>query len=234
MPGFISGRGLEELQEKVDRFLLEIAPGLPKERVFYEDKNDPSSLKQIQQLGNHDPWFRSLLLDSPLRALAEKLLGGPVLPKNLQYFCKPPQLGKATPPHQDGFYFMLDPCEAVTMWLALDEVDAENGCVRYVEGSHRQGIRKHCRTETLGFSQGIADYPSPEDRKSERAIPASPGDLLAHHALTIHRADANQSHSRTRRAIGFIYYSERAREDTVAHAAYQRKLVEEMQAAEKI
>jgi phytanoyl-CoA hydroxylase len=52
--------------------------------------------------------------------------------------------------------------------------------------------------------------------------------------MTIHRADGNRSATRTRRALGFIYYSERAREDAEAHAAYQRRLAEEMAAQGKI
>ena len=114
------------------------------------------------------------------------------------------------------------------MWFALDDVDEENGCVRYVPGSHRKGMREHARTNTLGFSQGIVDYPTDSDREAETAFPAKAGDLLVHDALTIHRADANHSETRSRRALGFIYYSERAREDAAAHAAYQRQLADDM------
>lgn len=135
---------------------------------------------------------------------------------------------------RDGYYFMLDRCEAVTMWLALDEVDEENGCVRYIPGSHFEGMRAHGRTTTLGFSQGIIDYPTPDDQTREVAMHARPGDLLVHHALTIHRADGNRSATRTRRALGFIYYSERARQDEVAHGAYQDRLKQEMSDAHQI
>jgi phytanoyl-CoA hydroxylase len=58
--------------------------------------------------------------------------------------------------------------------------------------------------------------------------------LLAHDAMTIHRADGNRSTTRARKALGFVYYSERARQDTQAHALYQRKLAEEMKAQGKI
>ena len=34
--------------------------------------------------------------------------------------------------------------------------------------------------------------------------------------------------TRNRRALGFIYYSHRAKEDAAAHAAYQKKLAQEM------
>ena len=36
---------------------------------------------------------------------------------------------------------MLTPCEALTMWLALEEVDEDNGCVCYVTGSNRDDSR---------------------------------------------------------------------------------------------
>ncbi len=234
LPGFVSATALAELQQQVTRYLKQIVPKLPAEHVFYEDRSDPNSLKQLQQLGEHDPWFAELLHDSEFRRTAELFLQGPVVPRNLQYFNKPPLRGKPTPPHQDGYYFMLDPCAAVTMWLALDIVDEENGCVRYLPGSHRCGMRTHARTQTLGFSQGIADYPTPEDSSREVAMPALPGDLLVHHAMTIHRADGNASATRSRRALGLVYYSIHAREDTLAHAEYQRRLSEEMKASGRI
>ena len=116
---------------------------------------------------------------------------------------------------------------------SLDPVDEENGCVRYLRGSHLDGMRPHGRTQTLGFSQGIANFGNNETRE-EVPCPANPGDLLAHHALTIHRADANLSSTRSRRALGFIFYGKSAREDKAAHETYQRKLASEMSAEGKI
>ena len=134
LTGFLSPDRVAELREMVVRFILERVPQLPREQVFYEVKGQPDSLKQIQQLFAHDAYFQRMMFGSEFEKLAELLLQGPVVGKNLQYFNKPPQIGKATPPHQDGYYFMLDPCEAATMWLALEEVNEENGCVRYVRG----------------------------------------------------------------------------------------------------
>ena len=234
MPGFRRGTDLSNLLEQVDRFITEVVPSMPAKHVFYEDREDLTTLKQLQHMADYDPWFEEQFTSGPFREIAEHLLRGPVVPKNMQYFNKPPGIGKPTPPHQDGYYFMLEPCEALTMWLALEEVDAENGCVRYVRGSHKLGMREHSRTTTLGFSQGIGDFPRPADLEAELPIPARAGDLLAHDALTIHRADGNGSTTRTRRALGFIYYSERARENKAAHEAYQRNLARELQAEGKI
>ena len=231
-PGFCNANELLTIESALAKFISDALSNLPPEEVFYEDKGDSSTLKQIQRLHEHDEFFASVVEGSP-KTLAEELLGEPVIPKNLQYFNKPPGVGQATPPHQDGQFFMLEPCHALTMWMALDPVDEENGCVRYLRGSHLHGMRPHGRTQTLGFSQGITDY-NQEDIREEIPCPAKPGDLLAHHALTIHRADANLSHTRSRRALGFIFYGESACEDKLAHEAYQKNLVEEMSAAGKI
>lgn len=231
---FVAGPLLDELIDNVDRFIREIVPGMSPEHAFYEDKSAADSLKQVQNMGDYDPWFHDLLTNGAFRKTAEKLLAGPVVPKNLQYFSKPAGVGRPTPPHQDGYYFMLAPCEAITMWFALDRINEENGCVRYVKGSHLRGMRPHARTQTLGFSQGITDYPSQEDSEFEVAVLADAGDLLVHNAMTIHRADGNISADRSRRALGFVYYSERARVNADAHAAYQRQLAQEMKAQGKI
>jgi phytanoyl-CoA hydroxylase len=232
VPEFCNPVELSSIESALAHFIDVRIPQLPAKEVFYEDKANADSLKQIQRMHEHDDFFGEFFNEKP-QALAAELLGEPVIGKNLQFFNKPLGIGQATPAHQDGHYFMLQPCQAVTMWMALDNVDEENGCVRYLRGSHLDGMRPHERTQTLGFSQGIADFGKNETRE-EVPCPAKPGDLLAHHALTVHRADANDSLTRTRRALGFIFYGESAREDKVAHEAYQRNLADEMSALGKI
>ena len=221
---FFNPSEIQSLQSELNRVLLDVVPHMPSEHVFYERKTDPTTLKQLQRLHQHDPFFERLISKGPVRDLAEQLLNQSAIPQNLQYFNKPPSQGLPTPPHQDGFYFKLNPCHAVTLWLALDPVDEQTGCLRYIRGSHRRGLRPHGGTGTLGFSQGITDFPSPQDSVSEIACPAKPGDLIAHDALTIHRADGNTSQSRSRRALGFIYYGVNAKEDRAAWNQYQHSL----------
>ena len=230
--GFFQGPELAELQANVERFIRERVPKMPPEHVFYKQR--PDSLKQLQVMHTYDPFFEKLFLGSRLERLAETLLDDRVVGKNLQYFNKAPGVGQPTPPHQDGYYFWLDPCEALTMWLALDEVDEENGCVRYVRGSNHLGMRHHAASGVLGFSQGMTDFGTEADCENEVALPAKPGDLLVHHALTIHRADGNQSAGRTRRSLGFIYYAARAKENREDKDAYQQRLKDELLAAGKI
>lgn len=224
IPGFISREEVQQIHERLEALIRDQVPKMPPERAFYEGTKDRSTLKQIQVLYAYDPFFAKLMFASKFEQLAEFLLHDQVVGKNMQYFNKPPKLGQPTPPHQDGYYFMLSPSEAVTMWLALEPVDEENGCVRYVQGSHARGMRPHGRTQVLGFSQGMTDFGTAEDLQNEVYFICQPGDLLVHHALTIHRADGNQSVSRTRQALGFIYYAQHAKEDTARKSAYQEML----------
>lgn len=224
LPGFLSAEEVTELNEKVKNFIGTQVDSMPWGQVFYEDKADPTTLKQLIDMQKYDAYFDTMLNNSKFKAIAEALLDDAVVPKTLEYFNKPAKIGKPTPPHQDNYYFMLKPAEAVTMWLALEDVDAENGCVRYVTGSHQHGVRPHGRTQTLGFSQGITDFWSEDDQAKAVAFPAKPGDLLIHHSMTIHWAEANRSENRSRKAIGLIYWAKSAQEDTEAKAAYQKKL----------
>ena len=223
--GFVSNDEIDIINRELKSFIQEEVSTMPANYVFYEDDNDQSTLKQLQDIHRHSLFFEKILKGSKFEEIAAMLLEDKVVGKNLEYFNKPPRIGKPTPPHQDGYYFMLNPPKAVTMWLALEDADEENGCVRYIKGSHLTGMRTHGRTKTLGFSQGITDY-GEEDFTKETAFPAKPGDLLIHHAMTIHRADGNKS-DRSRRALGFIYFGESAREDLEAKAAYQQKLSQE-------
>lgn len=233
IPSFINADEVALIHENLQRLISEVVPHLPDTEVFYEDKADKTSIKQIIRLYQHDDFFEQLCLKSRFFDLAEFLLGRPAVGRNMQYFNKPAKIGKPTPPHQDGYYWNIAPMEGMTMWLALEDVDEENGCVRYINGSHKRGVRNHGKTGTLGFSQGITDY-GDEDRAAEVCMIAKPGDLLVHDALAIHRADGNQSQTRTRKALGLIYYSGRAREDEEAARKYKEQLNRDMRTTGKI
>ncbi|WP_285059960.1 phytanoyl-CoA dioxygenase family protein [Pedobacter ginsengisoli] len=227
LPGFLSPVEVEAIKQNFDRVITEIVPVMQARHVFYEGpEKKASTLKQLIDIQDYDAFFKEKLSTGKFKDLAAFLLEDKVIGKTLEYFNKPPLIGKPTPPHQDGYYFMLNPSVAVTMWMALEPADEENGCVKYIRGSHLKGMRPHGRTQTLGFSQGITDFGTAADLEEEISFPANPGDLIIHHSLTIHQAGANGS-GRSRKALGLIYFGESAREDLEAKSAYQKKLQEE-------
>ena len=225
IPAFLDGDALAELRTHKERFLRDVVPSMPEREVYFEDRADPRSLKQLQQMGSHDAYFAGLQTSSTIADLAEILLAEPVVGKNVQYFNKPKGCSRATPAHQDGFYFKLQPNHAVTVWLALEDVSVAQGCVHYVPGSHRAGLLPHRQSEVLGFSQELVSSRKDLD---DVAFPCQAGHLIAHHALTIHWAGGNVSEGKSREALGFIYYGKSAQEDRQAHAEYQRRLASDL------
>ena len=220
--GYLSAGEAAEINTHIQRFIDEVLPAAPDTTAFYEDRDDPASIKRLQNMADLDPYFGDLFQSDRFTSLAGFLLADDVVPKNPQWFNKPARVGAVTPPHQDGFYFMLEPNEAITLWIALDDIDEENGCMRYVRGSHRRGMRPHRASNVLGFSQGVSDF-SDEDLEREVAMRARPGDLFAHHSMIIHRADANRS-DRRRAALGLVYFAARARKDEEKAERYRQEL----------
>jgi phytanoyl-CoA hydroxylase len=230
--GALPAADQQVLAGAVERYCREVLPALPASEAFYEIKSRPDTLKQAANLHLHDPVFAALLADQRLVGLAEALLAGAVVGVQVILFAKAPGISAPTPPHQDAIFSMLDTHQAVNLWIALDAVDSANGGVRFVNGSHRRGLRPHRRSGVLGFSQDIPDF-SARDRAQEVGYRLLPGDLVAHHALTIHRAEPNPG-PRQRRGVSLTYYCALAKRDEERAARYRLALLDELARANLI
>ncbi|QDU26341.1 Phytanoyl-CoA dioxygenase (PhyH) [Anatilimnocola aggregata] len=219
---FLSADELTELKGELARYIREVVPTLPAANAFYEDKSRPETLKQLQNM-ELDSYFEQYQQHPRWRLLAETLVDEPATALAPEWFNKPRGTNHVTPPHQDNYYFCLRPPHVVTLWLALDVVDEANGCLRYLPGSHLTGIRPHGRSNVLGFSQGITDY-GDEDRAAEVQIHLQPGDVVAHHGNLVHRAEANHSPDRERRAFALVYRGQSCQRDDEAFDRYQAAL----------
>src|SRR5205814_197443 len=129
-----------DLQANLDRYIRDVVPALPDAAAFYEEKGNPATLKQMQHMADHDAWFEAYRRQPRWVALAAALIGEEAHAEQPEWFCKPPGNKLPTPPHQDNYYFNLTPPHVLTVWMALERVDEENGCLRYVRGSHAKGI----------------------------------------------------------------------------------------------
>lgn len=219
---FLIDEALCELQTELDRYVADVVPGLTGKDAFYHDPESPRTLKQLQHMAN-DAFFDDVRHRPQWVQLARTLLQEPANGQEPEWFNKPAGIDHPTPPHQDNYYFCLEPPNALTIWVAIDPVDTDNGCLRYLPGSHRRGIRDHDSTTVLGFSQGINDY-GDADRERETAITLEPGDAVIHHCELVHRADANRSESRERRAFAIVFRGESCRRNESAYQRYQDSL----------
>lgn len=227
--GFLSPQEISDMEENIDRVIRDVAPGLPKSRALYVDYTNSDSLKGIECLDEYDSYFAELAKNPKITDLAKVLLRDDVVSKGVHYFSKPPRWSKDTPPHQDSYYFCITPNEAATIWMALDDMDEENGAVIYVAGSHKKGVLPHNASYVLGFSQGLT-----EDNTTEFGRPVvckvKRGDCLVHHSLMIHSAGTNSSETRKRRAISSVYYAKRANVDPELQLQYRESVQRQQEA----
>ena len=136
--------------------------------------------------------FRAFVLDSGLRALLDQLLGDEALIVTDQIFMKPPRFGSPKPYHQDNAYFLCSPADQViTAWIALDDVEESNGCLRYIDGSHRGAILPH--VPLPGEPHNQAPPAHLIDLAKESLAPVGLGGVVFHHSQTLHTSHRNDS-----------------------------------------
>ena len=234
IPALFSKADMEVINKEFNRYIKDCVPKMKDQEVYYVDKTNKDTLMQMQKLEEYDKFFYDLFYNSKIKDLAANALGEDVVPRAMEYFNKPPGKSNPTPPHQDGYYFNLDNDKAVTGWMALEDVDDENGCIHYVKGSHKQEYRPHGKSEILGFSQGVTDFGTEEDKKNTVKFQGKAGMFLMHDAKIIHFATPNKSLVRSRRAFGFVYHGVSAKQDIEKGKAYQKKLHDELRVKEII
>ncbi|MBP5971639.1 phytanoyl-CoA dioxygenase family protein [Brasilonema sp. CT11] len=150
-------------------------------------------------------WVR-LVTDERFVKIVSQLLGPNLACFTAHYICKPPRDGYAVFWHQDGAYWRLDPLEAVTLWLAVDETNPERGCLRMIPGSHKlplQPIQYRSDIPNM-LSSSLANLDLVDEAKAVDVI-LKPGDVSIHHPCIIHGSEQNtSSYRRCGLDLGFM------------------------------
>ena len=109
------------------------------------------------------------------------------------FFTKEPG-GKEIPWHQDWNYWPLDPMQVVSVWIAIDPVDAANSAPRFIPGSHKQQVPHISAPERMQFNQ-MAD-PAHFDATKAQQMVMRPGQFVLFNERTLHQSDPNTSDRR--------------------------------------
>ena len=72
---------MAEINRELDRYLVECVPQMAPTEVYYEDKSNRDTVKQMMYLERYDPYFAELLQSGEVYALAELALGEKAVPK---------------------------------------------------------------------------------------------------------------------------------------------------------
>ena len=123
------------------------------------------------------------------------LLECPALAAQTMYYYKPPQsVGQGM--HQDNFFLLSKPATCIATWTPLDDTDQENGCLKVVQGSHREEIL--CPPTKGDKKNSILDMV-----REPNIIPIcmKRGQTLFFSGQLIHGSEPNHSHTRSRRTF---------------------------------
>ncbi len=147
-----------------------------------------------------DEFIWQLSTDSRLLDAMQAVMGDDLLLLSTHFFCKypDPDAKKFVAWHQDVTYWGLDPAEAHTAWIAIDDADVENGCMQAIPGSHKHGIAMHSKSDKegnlLSINQEIPDEYVDTSQAANMALRA--GQISIHDGQLYHASNPNASNRR--------------------------------------
>jgi ectoine hydroxylase-related dioxygenase (phytanoyl-CoA dioxygenase family) len=227
--GFLNGgrvlddAQVEELRDELDRVIAASKRGFASGEATPVRISDISAGRggevwQIVNIWEASPAFERLLYLEPVAMAISQLAQHPdiqIWHDQIQY--KPPRHGGINNWHQDAPYWpVIKPSTPVTAWIALDDVDASNGCMWMVPGSHKWGdhIKLLERTPREQFFNVGADFAPAADAEIQQVKivpwPVRKGEVSYHHCMTWHGSHENRS-DRPRRAIALHFMTGDAR-----------------------
>jgi hypothetical protein len=186
---------------------------------FWQPGDDESKLCKMEQPQLSNRALRELVGSPALGEWAARVTGARgVQAWWVQLLYKPPVTGAADQVnaigwHQDRYYWRCweEGSGLFTAWVALSDVDADCGPMRFVAGSQTWGLRPEgdFYAQDLAAQRAAMGLPAGgEWREVEAVLPA--GGVSFHDNLTVHGSLPNTS-SRPRRSLAIHCRTERSR-----------------------
>ena len=137
-----------------------------------------------------------LLANGRIVDYVSDLLGENVVGWGSHFFCKMPRDGKRVDWHQDCSYWPLTPTKAVTVWLAIDDADLDNGGMEVFTGSHTHGLIDFKTSDADSGNVLDQTVDHPEQYGTLKHTPLSAGQISIHSDLLLHGSAPNDSDRR--------------------------------------
>lgn len=162
------------------------------ERVIAEGGNSYSISSAHLKYGRvYDILKHPKIVDCVTDILGENVVGW-----GSHFFCKMPNDGKSVAWHQDASYWPLSPSKAVTVWLAVDDADRENACMKFISGSHHVGHLTYHPSDSAEHNVLNQTVDNPEQYGEVIYDELKAGEISLHSDLLLHGSEANESDRR--------------------------------------
>ena len=143
------------------------------------------------------PWVNELVRLPSILDVIEDLIGPNILCMSSNFRLKKSDGRSHAGWHQDGKYIRLEP-DLSLIFVAFTEHTVENGCLRFIPGSHRWGYLNHSETDPdpdsiLDRQQHITDA---FDESKAVNVRLKPGEMSIHQPGMVHGSKPNRSDHR--------------------------------------
>ncbi|SEG85710.1 Phytanoyl-CoA dioxygenase (PhyH) [Nonomuraea solani] len=183
------------VEPEVAEALRERAAGFLAERSTRHQNLVDQAFGQSRDVGRSDELFGALTMSPTMGRNAVALLRGvrAVRVQVTNLLVKEAGEHGATEFHQDFPWMPMDRSAMLTVWLALADVPADMGSLRFYDGSHRHGLLG--RSFTKPGDDQLSQHPWLKELELSPPLDLRAGDATVHHALTVHGAPANRRDS---------------------------------------
>ncbi|MBC7820890.1 MAG: phytanoyl-CoA dioxygenase family protein [Planctomycetaceae bacterium] len=137
-----------------------------------------------------------LITNSRIVDCVADILGPNVIGWGSHFFCKMPKDGKEVAWHQDASYWPLTPSKTVTVWLAVDDADRENACMKFIAGSQNFGHLTYRPSSEADHNVLNQSIDNAEQYGTVVYDELWAGEFSIHSDLLLHGSEANLSDRR--------------------------------------
>lgn len=193
---FLTDTAIQELLGHATRIVGETADCIP--------DADRQMWLNPHQLG--EQWFWDFVNEPKLLDMIERQIGPNILFWSGGGVSKPPHTGMEIKWHQDAPYWNVSGNHAGGVWIALDDVDEENGTMSVLPEWHMKGVLPRGKDEDNDlFNEEIEPSALPENIEELKvSYTLKAGQMATHNVMLPHGSSPNLS-DRWRRNIGLRY-----------------------------
>lgn len=229
-----SKKEVNEINKKIDKFLKKNIKKYSGKTINFA--NDDKNLQSISDINSFhklsdSSFVKNKSKNKRVRAITKYLLNSKEKFIASELFAKPAEKGLPSPIHQDNFYWCVKGGNALTVWVALDDVSSVNGGVQYYSKSQNLGVVKHEPSYAKGSSQKVSNLK--KYIKFKKVCPKlKAGDALFHHSEIMHGSASNNSGKR-RRGLTFQFKDYYANYDIKLKKNYLKSLNQQIKLRNK-
>jgi non-heme Fe2+,alpha-ketoglutarate-dependent halogenase len=157
------------------------------------------------------PFLCDVISHPRLLDMVEDIIGPNILCWGSSFFQKEANDPGFVSWHQDSTYYGLEPPDTLTAWIAISEASLEAGCMKFIPGSHNQGIYEH--EEFKGGDNLLSRGQTILGIEEEKAVPVplKAGQFSFHKEDTVHASEPNRTNDR-RIGLSIHYIAPNVRE----------------------